>query len=139
MVVVTMAQIRTDLAARAAVDTTLNTYPTIPETVESPAFYVGLQQGISYESSYGPTGAVITFACVLVVSAVDADEAVTLLDLYVDPTRGSKAMKVLLEDQSVSNTGSIAWIVVKSSSEPGTVSFDNTEYLAVEFLAEVHL
>ena len=134
-----MAQIRADLAARAAEDATLNTYSTIPETIESPAFYVGLQDGINYEWSQGPSGAVISFNCVLAVAAVDADEAVTLLDLYTDPTRGAKAMKVLLEDQSVSNTGSIAWTAVKESSEPGTVEFGGTQYLAVDVLVEVHV
>ena len=128
-----MAQIRTDLALRAAEDASLNTYGTIPETIESPCFYVGLQQGVDYVKAYGPTGAIVTFNCVLVVAAIDADEAITLMDLYVDPQRGSKALKVLLENLAVSNTAGVHWTEVVSSGEPGTVKFAGLEYLAVAF------
>jgi len=135
----TMAQIRTDLATRAAVDTTLETYERAPESIESPAFYVGLQRGVDYVFAYGPTGATVTFDCVIAVAPVESDEAIRLMDEYVDPQRGAKAMKVLLEDLSVSNTASMAWCEVVSSSEPGSVAFHGVEYLAVDFEVRVNV
>ena len=134
-----MAQIRTDLATRAAEDSTLETYERAPQTVESPAFYVGLQRGVDYVFAYGPTGATVTFDCVIAVAPVEEDEAIRLMDEYVDPQRGAKALKVLLEDLTVSNTSGMAWCEVVSSSEPGTVSFGNVEYLAVDFEVRVNV
>ena len=132
----TMAQIRTDLAARAAVDTTLETYERAPARIETPCFYVGLPDDIDYVHTYGPTGATILWKCVVVVSPVDSDEAVLALDEYLDPQRGAKAMKVLLENLAVSNTSGMA-ITEVIRAETVVVTFGTVDYLGAEFEVKV--
>ncbi len=132
----TMAQIRADLAVRAAVDTTLETYERAPSTIETPGFYVGLPEEVDYVHAYGPNGATVLWKCTVVVGPVDSDEAVAQLDLYIDPQRGAKAMKVLLEDLSVSNTSSMH-ITEVIRSEFVVVTFGTVDYLAVEFEVKV--
>jgi len=134
----TMAQIRTDLATRAAIDTTLECYERAPANIETPAFYVGLPDDIDYVWAYGPTGGTITWKCVIAVSPVDSDEAVLDLDLYLDPQRGAKSMKVLLENHAVSNTSSMAWTEVVRA-ETVVVTFGSVDYLAAEFEVKVNV
>ncbi len=132
----TMAQIRTDLQLRAAVDTDLECYDKPPGRIETPGFYVGLPDDVDYVHAYGPSGGKATFRCYVVVAPVDADEAVAQLDLYLDPDRGGKAMKVLLENMSVSNTSSMA-ITEVIRAETVVVTFGTVDYLAAEFEVKV--
>ncbi len=133
-----MAQIRTDLKLRAAEDSTLECYDRAPSRIETPGFYVGLPDDIDYVFAYGPTGATITWKCVVAVSPVDSDEAVLALDLYLDPQRGAKAMKVLLEDLTVSNTSGMAWTEVVRA-ETVVVTFGTVDYLGAEFEVRVNV
>ncbi len=133
-----MTEIRTDLATRAAVDTTLQTYDRAPSTIITPCFYVGLPEEVDYVHTYGPTGSTLTFKCTVVVASVESDQAITQLDLYIDPQRGSKAMKVLLENLTVSNTAGMGWTEVVSA-EFVVVTFGTVDYMAVEFEVRVNV
>ncbi len=131
-----MAQIRTDLKNRAAVDTDLECYDKPPGRIETPGFYVGLPDDIDYVHAYGPSGGKVTFKCYVVVAPVDADEAIEQLDLYLDPDRGAKAMKVLLENMATYNTSSMA-ITEVIRAETVVVTFATVDYLAAEFEVKV--
>lgn len=126
---------RVDLAARAAVNTAVTTYPRITDQIEVPAFVVGPLQRILYNHEFGKGKAVYEFACRVYVSRVDTDEAMVALDPYLYNT-GSASIKALLDNpagHTVSNTCGAQWTNVVESTGEGVYSFNGVDYLGAEF------
>ena len=137
-----MTQMRVDIAARAAVNTALNCYGSIPDQIETPAFVVGPVEDVAYNhtfNTFGKRTAIYRFACRVYVGRVDMEDGISNLDPYIDAD-GATSIHYLLDDQqgeAVSNTSGSEWTNVRECREVGVYDFGGVQYLGAEFLVEV--
>ena len=140
-----VAQMRTDLAARAAVNTALNCYEQPPDMIETPAFVVGPLDTITYHTegmgTFGKPVTRFTFLCRVYVGRVDMEEAVIALDPYLDP-RDTGSIPYLLDDKqgaSVSDTAGTDWTNVREARDVGAYDFGGVEYIGAELVVEMYV
>jgi hypothetical protein len=130
----TLTQIRSDMADRIALITSLNCYDRIPEQIAEPAAVVGMPDPLTYNLTYGPTAGTYQIPVRLYVARVDAENAQAILDAYIAPT-GSTSIKQALE----AGTVSACWhsITVVSVGEFGSYTVGDIAYLGCQFQTEV--
>lgn len=127
-----VAQLRTDLAARAAT-LTVEAYANPPDSIDVPAVVVGPLTRVVYNWTAGPTSSLYEFPVRVYAARADAIEGVAAAEAFIVPS----SLKAALENQATSNTGSAQWTNVRECSGVAVYDFAGVNYVGAEFAVEM--
>lgn len=130
----TIAEIRSGLADNLATISGLRTTETIPDNPSPPIAIIDLKS-VAYDGAFQGGLTTYSFTVTTIVGRASEREAQRRLDAYISTT-DTGVKKAIESDKSLG--GAVYDVRVTNMTNVGTVSLNDTIYLAADFAVEVY-
>lgn len=130
----TIAEIRAGLADNLATISGLRTTETIPDNPSPPIAIIDLKS-VTYNGAFHGGLTTYSFTVTTIVGRASEREAQRRLDAYISTTN-TGVKKAVESDKSLG--GAAYDVIVTNMTNIGTVSLNDTIYLAADFAVEVY-
>jgi len=131
----TIAAIREGIATNLRTVSGLRVFEEIPDQVSPPAAIVSLNS-IQYHQAFAGGLNIFSFTVRVIVGRAAERQAQRYLDLYSEPTGESSCKSAIESNRTLS--GACQDLIVESMPNIGSITVNESDYLAAEFAVTVY-